>query len=162
MLSSFLSRKSKICIYKTIIRPTVTYAAETWTITANDERLLGGWERKILRKIFGPVCENGDWRIRTNREVYQLYQDVDIVTLIKTSRLRWAGHVIRMDDERACKKIFEGKPEGRRRRGRPRKRWQDDVEEDLKRLGVRGWRRKARDRAEWKEVVFQARALQGL
>ena len=58
--------------------------------------------------------------------------------------------------------FFFGKPDGRRRRGRPRKRWLDDLEEDLRKLGVKGWRRKVEDREEWRHVVKQAEALHGL
>jgi hypothetical protein len=77
------------------------------------------------------------------------YQDPDIVTEIKTSRLRWAGHVQRLPESSATKKIFTGRPGGRRR-GRPRKRWVDDLEDDLHKLGVRRWRVRAESREEWR------------
>jgi hypothetical protein len=76
--------------------------------------------------------------------------------------IRWAGHVQRMPETRSVKKVFLGKPDGRRRRGRPRKRWLDDLEEDLRKLGVKGWRRKAEDREEWRHVAKKAEVLQGL
>ena len=57
---------------------------------------LGIFERKILRKIYGPVNENGEWRIRNNKELYELYKSSDIITDIKIARLRWVGHVQRM------------------------------------------------------------------
>ena len=60
------------------------------------------------------------------------------------------------------KNIFIGKLEGRRRRGRPRKRWIDDVEEDLRKMGVRCWRRKAEDRDEWRRIIKEAKVLHGL
>jgi hypothetical protein len=62
----------------------------------------------------------------------------------------------------SVKKVFLGKPDGRRRRGRPRKRWLDDLEEDLRNPGVKGWRRKAEDREEWRHVVKKAEVLYGL
>ena len=70
---------------------------------------LGIFERKILRKIYGPVNENGEWRIRYNKELYELYKSSDI-TDIKIARLRWAGHVQRMKNDEMVKRIMEGKP----------------------------------------------------
>jgi hypothetical protein len=81
---------------------------------------------------------------------------------IKKGRIRWAGHVQRMPETRSVKKVFLGKPDERRRRGRPRKRWLDDLEEDLRKLGVKGLRRKVEDREEWRHVVKKAEALHGL
>jgi hypothetical protein len=65
------------------------------------------------------------------------YKPQDTVTVMKIRRLEWIGHVIRMNETRSIKKIFEGKLEGRRGRGRPRLRWLDDVEDDLRKLGVK-------------------------
>jgi hypothetical protein len=102
------------------------------------------WERKVPRKIFGAVSENGTWRPRTNKEIADLYKEPEIVTEIKRNRLRWIGHVERIEDSRSVKKIFKGKPEDRRGTGRPRKRYLDGVKDDLEQLGFRGWNRKAR------------------
>jgi len=70
-------------MYKTITRPVVQYGSEAWCLTANGEKSLCIWERKVLRKIFGPICVAGYWRSRTNEEVRQLYGELDIVTEIK-------------------------------------------------------------------------------
>ena len=78
--------------------------------------------------------------------------------MIKIRRLEWIGHVIRMNETRSVKKILEGKLEGRRGRGRPRLRWIDDVEDDLRKLGVKGWRAKALDREEWASIIREAKA----
>jgi len=83
-----------------------------------------------LRKIYGPTKENGKWRIKTSTELITKYKSQDIVTVIKIRRLEWLGIVIRMNENRYVK-IFEGKLEGRRGRGRPRLRWINDVEDDL-------------------------------
>jgi len=115
----------------------VTYGAETWTLTNKTEKMLMTWERKILRKINGPTKENGQWRIKTNSELITKYKSQDIVTVIKIRILEWLGHVIRMNETRSVKKIFEGKLERRRGRGRPRLRWINDVEDDLRKLGVK-------------------------
>jgi hypothetical protein len=73
--SRAVARNTKVRIYRTIIRPVVTYGSGTWCLTANDERSLRTWERKVLRKICGPVYGNGIWRIRTNKELMALYQE---------------------------------------------------------------------------------------
>jgi hypothetical protein len=80
----------------------------------------GYWERKVLRCVYGQVAEQGVWRITTNQELRELYTDLDIVADIKQKRLEWFGHVVRKDQGRTVKKVFESKPEGSRRRGRPR------------------------------------------
>jgi hypothetical protein len=107
-------------MYRTIIRPVVTCGSETWCLTANDEITLRTRERKVLRKIYGPVSDNGISRIRTNKELMALYQELDIVAEIKKARLRWLGHVQRMSEDRVIKKLYMSKPEGRRSVGRPK------------------------------------------
>ena len=106
----------------------------------------------------GPTKENGQWRIKTNLELMTKYKPQDIVTVIKIRRLEWLGHVVRMNETRSVKKIFEGKLEGRRGRGRPRLRWIDDVGDDLRKLGVKRWRTKALDREEWASIIREAKA----
>jgi len=81
--SKAVSRTTKIRTYKTIIRPVVLCSSEAWCLTANGEKNLRIWERKVLRKIFGPICVAGYWRSRTNEEVRLLYGELDIVTEIK-------------------------------------------------------------------------------
>jgi hypothetical protein len=80
-------------------------------------------------------------RIHTNKELQDQYRSANIVRSIKVRRLEWVGHVVRMDDERMVKRVFLGNPGGRRKPGRPRLRWLDCVEDDLKALGVRRWRK---------------------
>ena len=92
-------------------------------------------ERKVLRKIFGPICVAGYWRSRTHEEVRQLYGELDIVTEIIKGRLRWLGHVERMSEERVVKRLYQNTPEGRRSVRRPRLRWMDDMREDRRRMG---------------------------
>jgi hypothetical protein len=92
------------------------------------------WERKILQKIYGPKCEQGVWRIRTNLELQNVYRSPDVVTEIKVRRLERLGHIIRMDGARMAKKVFVSKPEDRRDIGRRKLRWLDDVEDDIKPL----------------------------
>ena len=95
------------------------YGVETWVLSKADELHLSVYDRKILRRIYGPICEGKIWRSRYNEELYRLYDETDLVTAIKITRLRWAGHIVRKQDNLPCKKITLDKPEGRKRVGRP-------------------------------------------
>jgi hypothetical protein len=140
MTSRALNRNSKLKIHKILIRPVVTCGCEAWTLTDRDEQHLRIFERRILRKIFGPVQnEAGSWRIRMNYELNKLTGNADIVRFIKSRRIAWLGHVMRMDDKRTPKRILQWKPIGTRTRVRPRKRWIAGNEEDLQIMGVRRW-----------------------
>jgi hypothetical protein len=86
------------------------------------------------------------------------YKSQDIITVIKIGRLDWLGHVIRMDETGSVNKIFEGKLEGRRSSGRPILRWINDVEGDLRKLGVKRWRTMAFERVEWASIIREAKA----
>ena len=98
MKSRALNRRSNLKIYKSLIRPVVTYGCEVWTLTNRDEHLRI-FERKILSKTYGPVQnEDGSWIIRMNYELNELIRNSDIVRFIK-SRIAWLGHVMRMDRE---------------------------------------------------------------
>jgi hypothetical protein len=96
--------------------------ALTWTLTKADERALGLFERKILRSIFGAVQNKEQWRRRYNFELYKLYDEPDLVKYIKINRLKWAGHVMQMDN-RITKRMFNIKTERKRGIGRPKLRW---------------------------------------
>ena len=121
-------------IYKTIIRPVITYSSETWILTAKDENNLRIFERPILRKIFGPVNIDNTWRIRNNMGTDKLIEGADIVRFIKAQRIKWLGLIQRVDQARPTRKLLDWKPMGTRLIGRPRQRWQEDVMEDLKEL----------------------------
>jgi hypothetical protein len=97
------------------------------------------------------------WRKRSNVEIQNMYKSPDIVTEIKVRRLEWLGHV-RMEDTRLPKMVFSAKPEGRCGVGRRRPRWLDDVEADVKVLGVKRWRIKAQDTNEWSAILWEAKA----
>ena len=93
----------------------------------DDERMISTWERKILRRIYGPKFENGEWQSRGNMELYDLYQEPQIVGVIKSSRLRWAGHTERSEENSLLSRIYRGHPGGKRCVGRPRKKCIEDV-----------------------------------
>jgi hypothetical protein len=92
-----------------------------------EEEKLNIFERKILRKIYVPSCVNGVWRIKYNDELYNIYKEPSIVKIIKIARLKWLGHIARMEDDAPCKKITFSQPEGSRKKGRPKLRWLDSV-----------------------------------
>ena len=154
--SRALSRRTKVTLYKTLILPVLLYGAEAWVVTQSDAAALGVFERKVLRKIFGPLRVGDDFRIRMNHELYELYDDIDVVQRISQQQLRWLGHVVRMDENAPAKKVFDAKVEGGRRRGRPKLRWRDQVEAHLTRLGVRNWRQRARNRNAWRTLIDEA------
>jgi len=79
-----------------LIRPVLAYGSETWIRSKSDGAILGVFERKMLRAIFGPTKDNGEWGIKYKNELYTLYKGSDRVTYIKMNRLKCAGHVIRM------------------------------------------------------------------
>jgi len=72
-----------------------------YLLSKSDESILGVFERKILRVIFGPTNDNGEWRIKYNNELYTLYKGSDKATYIKINLLKWAGHVIGMEERSA-------------------------------------------------------------
>jgi hypothetical protein len=108
-------------------------------MTKKEEQVLLIFERKIFRRIYGPKYEDGEWKIRMNQELEELNKGENIVKWIKGQRISWLGHLERMEEDRMPKKIFT-QLEGTRQRGRPRKRWREEVERDLQVLGVRKWR----------------------
>jgi hypothetical protein len=92
-------------------------------------------ERRVLREIYISIKEGDEWRNRNN-ELYDLHKNDDIVTFIKLGRLRWAGHVIRMEGDRPAKRILISNPGGARGRGRSKIRWDDGMDDDSKAIGL--------------------------
>jgi hypothetical protein len=110
-----IKKSSKLKIYKSLIRPVVTYGCEALTLTNRAELHLRIFERRILRKIFGPMQnKDGSWRIRMNYELNELIENADIVRFIKSRRICCIGHVTYMDDKRIPNRVLEWKPIGTR------------------------------------------------
>ena len=116
----------------------------------------------MLRAIFGPTNDSGEWGIKYNNEVYTLYKESYIVTYTKINRLRWAGHVIRLEEQSPARRVLVAVVEGRRQRGRPKLRWENGVMEDARKLGERDWRNAARNRDSWQKLLKKALAQKGL
>ena len=133
------------------------YGCEAWSLTSREERKLRVFENMVLRRIFGPRRDEvtGEWRRLHNEELNGMYSSPNIVRVIKSRRMRWAGHVARMGEERGAYRILVGKPEGKRLLGRPRRRWVDDIRMDLQDVGCGyvDWIGLAQDRDGWRKLV---------
>ena len=115
----------------------VLYGCETWSLTLKEEYRLRVFENRILRRLFGRKRdENGEWRRLHNEELHSLYRSPNIVRVIKSRRLRWAGHVARTEEGRSVFKILTGKPTGKRLLGRPRRRWEYNIRLYLEEIGI--------------------------
>ena len=137
-------------IYRSTILPVVLYGCETWSLTLRKEHRLRVFEKRVLKRIFGPQRDGvkGEWRKLHNEELNDLYSSANIVRVIKSRRMRWAGHVAHMEEGRGVHKVLVGKPEGKRPLRRPRPRWEDNIKMDLEEVG-RGcgdWMELAKDR----------------
>ena len=130
-------------VFNQCVLPTMTYGAETWSTTKEIEQKLivtqRAMERKMLNISLRDRCKNSDIRNKT--------QVKDILTKINEMKWRWAGHIARINDNRWTKRVTEWQPRsGKRKRGRQKRRWRDDI------TAYRGvtWSREARNRNEWK------------
>ena len=143
-------------IYRAIILPVVLYGCETWSLTLREERRLRVFENRVLRRVFGPKRDEvtGEWRKLHNEELSDLCLP-NIVRVVKSSIMRWAGHVARMGEGRGVHRVLVGKPEGKRPLGRPRRRWEDNIKMGLQEVGgdCEDWMELAQDRDRWRALV---------
>jgi hypothetical protein len=125
----------------------VLYGCETWSLTSREERRLRVFENRVLRRVFGPKRDEvtGEWRKLHNEELNDLYPLPNIVRVVKSTRMSWAGHVAPMGEDRGVQRVSVGKPKGKRPLGRPRSRWEDNIKMDLQDVGG--------GRADWMELV---------
>jgi hypothetical protein len=126
-------------------------------LTKKDELQLPVFERKVLRKTFGPIRDTDQRRRWYNEELYQLYAEPEIVKWIRSARLRWAGHIVRMRESDPARKSTFDLLLGERTMGRPKRRWIEEVERQLKGMGVKDWKRLALERDKWKKIVEEAK-----
>jgi len=114
------------------------------------------FENRVLRRIFGSKGDEvtGEWRKLQNEELNDLYCSPNIVRVIKSKSVRWAGHVARMGERRGVYRVLVGRPEGKRPRGRPRHRWENNIKMELQDMGCGGmdWIELAQDRDSWRHL----------
>jgi hypothetical protein len=142
-------------MYKTIILPVVLYGCETWCLTLREEHRLRVFENRVPRRTFWPKKGEviGEWGKLHNGELHILYSSPNIISQIKSRRMRWAGHVARMGEERNVYRVLMGKPEGPL--GKPRRRWEDGIRTDLREIGWGSvdWIQLAQDKDRWRALA---------
>jgi hypothetical protein len=119
----------------TLIRPVLLYGSETWVLTKREDNQL----------LF--------YRRRGNHELDKEFDSPHALNVTKTSRLHYAGHMIRRPEDLQQKALFRAKPNGRRNQGRPKSKWADGVNSDSLALGVRDWTHCAQDRQSWRDLL---------
>ena len=138
--SSLLSKNMQIEIYRNIILPVVLYGCETWSLTLKEEGRLRVFENRVLRRIFEPKRNEvtGEWRKLHKDELNDLYCSINIVRVIKSRRMKWAGHVARIGRVEVYTGFWWGKPEGKKPLRKPGRRWEDNIKMDLQMVGCEG------------------------
>ena len=155
-----IGMKTKLRILNTCVIPILIYGCESWTIKKELEKKIIATENKWLRRIL----RIGYKEHITNEEVRERTLQPSIMEVIRKRRMKWTGHILRMEEIRNPKRIFNYKPEGRRSKGRPKRRWVDGLEEDLHMAGLNlngktdGRHRMtleeiAKDRELWRDVM---------
>jgi len=134
------TKNIKMKIYRIIILSLILYGCETWSLTLREERRLRVFGN---RKIFGPkmVDVTGEWRKPHTEELNDLYSSPNIIRVIKSRRMRWAGRVACIGERRGAYRVLVGKSEGKRPLVRPRRRWEDNIKMDLLEVGCGGMAR---------------------
>jgi hypothetical protein len=126
-------------------------------VTLKEEHRLRVFENRVLRRIFGPRRDDvtGGWRKLHSEELHNLYFSLSLIRMIKSRWMRWAGHVARMVQRNAYRRILVGKPEGKRPLGRPRLGWVGNIKMDLREIGwgVMDLVDMAQDRNQWRALV---------
>jgi len=126
----FAIQKLKIKVYENIILPVILYGCETWSLSSREELRLRLFEKRVVRRIFGHKRDEvtGKWKKVCNEELNNLYSSLNIVRVIKSRRMRWAGLVARMG-------VLVGKPDGKGPLGSPRRKWENNIKMGLQEVG---------------------------
>lgn len=146
-----ISLQTKVFIYKTTVMSTLLYGAESWTCTENEYARVNTFHTKKLRQLAGMKRDE-----ISNVKLFKLTRMQPLENYIRHHRLRWAGHVRRMEDDRLPKKVLFGQvAEGSTKRGRPKHNWTDSLVQDCKYVNIPGgqWVQKAKDRSSWRNLI---------
>jgi hypothetical protein len=124
----------------------------TWSLILGEEHRLRVFENRVLRKIYGPKGRKTDCGENCIMMNFTACSSPNIVRVIKSRRMRWAGHVARMGEGRGVYRVLVWRPEGKRPLGRPRRRWEDKIKMDLMKMGIDGanWIQLAQDSVQWR------------
>ena len=149
-----LKLTTKLKVYRAVVLTSLLYACETWTTYARHERILNRFHINSLKKILHIRWEE---KVPDTR-VLERSGMISIQTLLRKNKIRWAGHVTRMGDDRIPKRLLYGQlKEGKRSVGRQKKRYKDTLKESLKDFGIEpsSWEKKASDRTTWRRLTTQ-------
>ena len=156
--NTHLSEKLKVRVYEACILSVLLYGSESWPTYRRQEDRLNAFHFRRLRSILGI-----SWQDRVpNTDILERTGSTDMYTILRRKRLRWVGHVRRMDDARLPKAIFHGElVEGQRARGRPRLRYKDVLKRDLTAFNIaaKEWTVMAEDRIKWKSAISRGTAI---
>ena len=156
--NTHLSEKLKVRVYEACILSVLLYGSESWPTYRKQEDKLNAFHFRCLRNILGIL-----WQDRVpNTDILNRTESTDMYTILRRRRLRWAGHVRRMDDDRLPKLIFHGElVEGQRPRGRPRLRYKDVLKRDLTAFDIpaNNWTLKADNRTEWRSAISRGTSI---
>ena len=137
--------------------PVVLHGCETWSLTLREIRRLRVFENRVIRRIFRPKRDEitPEWRKLHNEELNEMHPSPNIFRVIKSRRMRWAGHVASMGESTGVYRVLVGRPEGKRPLGRPRGRVEDNIKMDLHEVRCVGmdWIYLARERDRWRALV---------
>ena len=145
-----VSLETKMAIYRAAVLPVLLYGSETWVMTAVESQRLEVFQMKCLRGILGIT----KFDHKRNEDILAETKQCLVGELVTRARLRWLGHVARMDVTRLPPRLLFGKVDGKAKAGRPVSRWKDMIEIDLKKRGVKNnWFNAVHDRATWRKIV---------
>jgi len=142
------------------------HGCEILSLILGEERTLSICENRMLRRIFGSRSDEvtGEWRKLHNEEFNDLYCSPNIVRVIKSRRMKWAGHVACLEERGGVYRLLVGKPEGKKPLGRPRRRWEDNIKMNLQKVGCKDmdWIELAQDMERWRALVNKVMNLRVL